>query len=69
MNDLYSKYGREDLLIAEQIAELKQKLSDTDYKALKHMEGYYTDEQWEQIKAERKALREQINELENQLEN
>ena len=49
------------------IAELKQKLADTDYKAIKYVEGEYTDEEYEPIKEMRKEWRRAINELEEQL--
>lgn len=36
--------------VEEQIAELKQKLSDTDYQAIKYAEGWLTEEEYEPIK-------------------
>lgn len=53
--------------LLNQIGELKAELSETDYKALKYMEGWLTEEEYAPIKAQRQALREQINELETQL--
>lgn len=50
-----------------QIAELKQKLADTDYKAIKYAEGEYTDEDYTPVKEMRKEWRRAINELEEQL--
>ena len=50
----------------EQIAELKQKLADTDYKAIKYAEGEYTDEDYTPVKEMRKEWRRAINELEEQ---
>lgn len=50
-----------------QIAELKQKLTDTDYKAIKYAEGEYTDEDYTLVKEMRKEWRRAINELEEQL--
>ena len=47
----------------EKIAELKSKLAETDYQALKASEGVPSDD-WETIKAEREAIREEIRELE-----
>ena len=47
-----------------QILNLKKKLSDTDYKAIKYAEGIIADEEYVPIKAERQALRDKINELE-----
>jgi hypothetical protein len=46
------------------IAELKQCLANTDYQAIKHFEGYLTDYEYEPIKAQRQAWRDEINELE-----
>lgn len=53
--------------LLNQIGELKAKLSETDYKALKYMEGWLTEEEYAPIKAQRQALRDQINGLETQL--
>lgn len=49
------------------INELKSKLAATDYKAIKYMEGFYTEEEYTSIKAERQSWRDEINELENSL--
>lgn len=48
-----------------QIDELKNQLAKTDYKAIKYAEGWYTDEEYAPIKAERETLRERIRELKN----
>ena len=50
-----------------QISRLKLELSKSDYKALKYAEGWITEEEYASIKAERQALRDQINELESEL--
>lgn len=50
------------------IAELKMKLSETDYKAIKYAEGFISDEDYEQAKAERQAWRDEINQIEQDLE-
>lgn len=50
--------------IEGRIAFLKYQLAQTDYKALKFLEGWLTEEEYAPIKAERQALRDQINELE-----
>jgi hypothetical protein len=47
----------------EQIAALKQQLTDTDYKAIKCSEGLITAEDYAETKAQRQAWREQINVL------
>ena len=46
------------------ILELKNKLKETDYQAIKHFEGCLTDYEYEPIKAQRQAWRDEINELE-----
>ena len=51
-----------------QISRLKAELAATDYQAIKHSEGWISDEDYAEIKAARQALRDQINELEGELE-
>lgn len=46
------------------IFELKSKLRESDYKAIKYAEGEITAEEFEPVKAERRAWRVKINELE-----
>lgn len=46
------------------IAELKRKLAETDYKAIKYAEGEISAEDYAEIKAQRKAWRDEINSLE-----
>lgn len=53
--------------IYTQIDELKFQLRKTDYYALKYAEGWYTDEDYALIKANRESLREQIRALERQI--
>lgn len=50
--------------VKTRICELKYKLQETDYQAIKHFEGYLTDYEYEPIKAQRQAWRDEINELE-----
>lgn len=52
---------------AQQIAQLKKQLADTDYQAIKHSEGLITEEEYAEMKAHRQAWRDEINELEEQL--
>ena len=47
----------------ELINNLKQKLSSTDYQVLKWQEGELTDEQFEPMRLQRKAWREEIRSL------
>ena len=49
-----------------EINELKAKLRDTDYQATKYSEGWFTEEEYAPIKAQRQAWRDRINELEKQ---
>lgn len=51
--------------IDQQIAELKQQLFSSDYKAIKYAEGWISEEEYSPIKAERQKIRDKINELEN----
>ena len=46
---------------------LKEKLKDTDYKAIKYSEGWLTDEEYAETKAERQSIRDDINRLEEEL--
>ena len=49
---------------AGKIAELKQKLAETDYKCLKYVDGAISDEEYAEVRAYRTELRRKINELE-----
>ena len=49
------------------VNELKQLLAESDYRAIKYFEGYYTDEQYEPYKVQRQAYRDEINRLEEEL--
>ena len=59
------KYNtRKSKEMAEQrIAELKQKLFDTDYRAIKFAEGELTEEEYAPYREERRAWRKEINSL------
>lgn len=46
------------------ITELKKKLADTDYQAIKYAEGQISEQDYASIKAQRQAWRDEINELE-----
>lgn len=50
------------------IIGLKQKLQESDYKAIKYAEGLLTEEEYAPIKAERQAMRDEINRLEAELQ-
>ena len=51
--------------IIDEVNALKKNLFDTDYQAIKHSEGWISDEDYAPIKAQRQAWRDRINELEN----
>lgn len=59
-NEVFSELSPQD-----EIFVLKSKLVETDYQAIKHSEGWISDEDYEPIKAQRQAWRDRINELEN----
>ena len=50
-----------------EITALKQLLTNSDYKAIKHSEGLISDIEYEEIKTYRENLRAQINQLEEEL--
>ena len=54
--------------IQYKINEIKAKLSQTDYQAIKYAEGFISEADYAQIKAQRQAWRDEINELEAELE-
>ena len=54
--------------INREINELKKKLFDTDYKAIKYSEGWLTDKEYAEVKAQREEWRKCINKLEASLE-
>ena len=51
----------------EGIEQCKAQLSATDYQAIKHSEGLISEEDYAPIKAQRQALRDRINALEERL--
>lgn len=68
MMSIIEEYGNfENLPIEHKIGILKCKLAETDYKSLQHHEGEITDEEFAPIKAQRRAWREEINKLEEEL--
>lgn len=54
----------QEVIDQERIAELKQFLADADYWGQKYIDGEYTEAEWEEKKAQRKAWREEIRRLE-----
>ena len=59
---LFEKPNRE-----VQIMLLKNRLKETDYKAIKYSEGWLTNEEYAETKAERQRIREEINRLEQEI--
>ena len=53
--------------INQQIKELQGKLSATDYQAIKYSEGWITEKDYTEIKANRQSWRDAINQLQAQL--
>lgn len=53
--------------INQQIRELQGKLAATDYQALKYSEGWITEKDYMEIKANRQSWRDAINQLQAQL--
>ena len=60
----YTEVELEKMAAEREIAELKANLAEWDYKTSKYADGEYTEEEWSQIVAQRKAWRNRINELE-----
>ena len=54
-------------VVEREISELKRKLSDTDYKAIKYAEGFLTEEEYKETKTQRQLWRDRINELESKI--
>lgn len=48
------------------ILDLKNQLQQTDYKAIKYAEGWLTEEEYAEVKAERQQIRDEINRLERE---
>ena len=59
-----SKKAVEHMQAKAQINDLRDLLAKTDYKAIKYAEGFISEEEYGEIKKERQAWRERINELE-----
>ena len=53
--------------IGQEIVDVLAQLSATDYQAIKHSEGLISEEDYAPIKAQRQALRDRINALEDRL--
>ncbi len=60
---VFIPYSAKELAIREMV-ELRQKLQETDYQAIKYAEGAISAEEYAPIKAMRQEWRDRINELE-----
>lgn len=58
---------QEQIEAQQRIEELKSKLSESDYKAIKFAEGILNVVEYAPIRAERQAMRDEINRLEELL--
>jgi len=63
-NQVVSQPIPEEILRIRRIDFLKKCLNDTDYMAIKHADGALTDEEYEVMRLQRQAWRDEINELE-----
>lgn len=66
----YIPYTKKELTKMQnenRIAELKQLLRESDYRAIKYAEGCYTEEEYKPYKELRQSYRDEINELEQEL--
>ena len=52
---------------AQRIAELKSKLAQTDYQAIKYAEGQLSEEEYAPIKLQRQSWRDEINQIEQEI--
>ena len=55
--------------LKQRITELKQLLASTDYQAIKFAEGQLTTEEYEPMRTQRQLWRDEINQIEAQLNN
>lgn len=65
---IFVEYKPEHKAAVKEILNSKSRLSETDYKAIKHADGALSDEEYEPVRAERQKLRERIRELEGMIE-
>lgn len=57
----------QEQIIQNRIAELKSLLAQTDYQAIKYAEGQISESDYSEMKAQRQAWRDEINELETEV--
>lgn len=63
--DLYTDKEKAIIVKTKRIAELKGLLKATDYQAIKFAEGVWTAEEYEEVRVQRQAWRDEINACEN----
>ena len=65
--EYYNQKTREERIneLNNQVDYFKTKLQESDYHLYKFIEGYYTAEEYEKYRVQRKAWREEINRLED----
>ena len=72
-NGIYRDMTQEEIeqisavTVEYKIEELKHKLTETDYKAIKYAEGLISEEEYAQTKALRQSWRDEINRLEQEV--
>lgn len=59
----YEKVPQQELY-EQEYYNLKQQLTEMDYKTSKYVDGEYTEEEWQEIVNERKQIRVRVRELE-----
>lgn len=67
---IYIPYTQKELAkmqAEKRIAELKQLLKDSDYRAIKYAEGMYSEDDYRPYRELRNSYRKEINELEAQI--
>lgn len=57
----------QEQIVQNRIAELKSFLAATDYQAIKYAEGQISESDYSEMKAQRQAWRDEINELETEV--
>jgi hypothetical protein len=68
-NVIYMTWKAGTVSVENRISHLKENLADTDYQAIKYAEGWITDEEYEPLKLQRQAWRDEINRLESSMDN
>ena len=62
--NFFERLSEKKIAANKEIAALKSKLSETDYRAIKYAEGLISEEEYANVKVQRQAWRDRINELE-----